>query len=40
MTIDNEEYVLNNGESIIMSKDILHAVYGKEQFKMLLIVSF
>ena len=39
-TIDNEEYILNEGESIIMPKDILHAVYGKEQLKMLLIVSF
>ncbi len=39
-TIDNEEYILNEGESIIMPKDIPHAVYGEEQFKMLLIVSF
>lgn len=39
-TIDNEEYILNEGESIIMPKDISHAVYGEEQFKMLLIVSF
>lgn len=38
--IDNEEYILNEGESIIMPKDIPHAVYGEEQFKMLLIVSF
>lgn len=39
-TIDNEKYILNEGESIIMPKDIPHAVYGEEQFKMLLIVSF
>lgn len=39
-TIDGDEYILNEGESIIMPKDIPHAVYGEEQFKMLLVVSF
>ena len=28
------------GETLIMPKDIPHAVYGEEQFKMQLIVSF
>lgn len=27
-------------ELIVMPKDIPHAVYGKEKFKMLLVVSF
>lgn len=39
-TIDGKVYVLNEGESIIMPKDIPHSVLGEEQFKMLLIVSF
>lgn len=39
-TIGEVEYILNEGESIIMPKDIPHAVYGKEKFKMLLVVSF
>ena len=28
------------GETLIMPKDVPHAVYGEEQFKMLLTVSF
>ncbi len=39
-TIGGVEYILNEGESIIMPKDIPYAVYGKEKFKMLLVVSF
>ena len=39
-TIDGEIYYLEAGKSIIMPKDIPHAVYGEEQFKMLLVVSF
>ena len=39
-TIGGEVYLLNEGESIIMPKDIPHAVYGQEKFKMLLVVSF
>lgn len=39
-TIDGDEYILTKGESIIMPKDIPHAVYGQEKFKMLLTVSF
>ena len=39
-TIDGEIYYLKAGKSIIMPKDIPHAVYGEEQFKMLLVVSF
>lgn len=39
-TIDGVEYLLSEGESIVMPKDIPHAVYGQERFKMLLTVSF
>ena len=39
-TIDGEVYYLETGKSIIMPKDIPHAVYGEERFKMLLVVSF
>ena len=30
----------DKGESIVMPAGLLHAVYGKEQFKMLLVVIF
>ncbi len=39
-TVGGEVFVLNEGETLIMPKDIPHAVYGEEQFKMQLIVSF
>ncbi len=39
-TIGGTEYVLEKDETIIMPKDIPHAVYGMEQMKMLLVVSF
>ena len=39
-TIDGKEFLLQQGESIIMSKDIPHAVYGEQRFKMLLNVVF
>lgn len=40
VTIGGEGFLLSAGETIVMPKDIPHAVYGKESFKMLLIVSF
>ena len=40
ITIDGVEYILNEGESIVMPAKHPHAVYGKEQFKMLLVVVF
>ena len=40
ITIDDVEYELNEGESIVMPAKHPHAVYGKEQFKMLLVVVF
>lgn len=39
-TVDGEVFSLNEGETLIMPKDIPHAVYGEEKFKMQLIVSF
>ena len=39
-TIADEVFYLEAGETIIMPKDIPHAVYGEEKFKMLLVVSF
>ena len=39
-TVGDEIFLLNEGETLIMPKDIPHAVYGEEQFKMQLIVSF
>lgn len=40
ITIDGVEYELNEGESIVMPAGHPHAVYGREQFKMLLVVVF
>lgn len=39
-TVDDEVFYLEAGETLIMPKDIPHAVYGEEQFKMQLVVSF
>ena len=39
-TVGGEVFVLNAGETLIMPKDIPHAVYGEERFKMQLTVSF
>lgn len=39
-TVGGQVFILNEGESLIMPKDIPHAVYGEEQFKMQLVVSF
>ena len=40
ITIDGEVYMLHEGESIVMPAKHPHAVYGEEQFKMLLVVIF
>ena len=40
ITIDDKKYELHEGESIIMPAKHPHAVVGKEQFKMLLVVVF
>ena len=39
-TVGGEEFILTEGETLIMPKGIPHAVYGEERFKMQLIVSF
>lgn len=39
-TVGGEEFVLHEGETLIMPKDVPHVVYGEEQFKMQLTVSF
>ena len=40
VTIDGEKFQLTEGQSIVMPAGHPHAVYGKEQFKMLLVVVF
>lgn len=39
-TVGGEVFFLEAGETLIMPKDIPHAVYGEEKFKMQLIVSY
>ena len=39
-TVADEVFYLEAGDTLIMPKDIPHAVYGEERFKMQLIVSF
>lgn len=40
ITIDGVEHILHEGQSIVMPARHPHAVYGQEQFKMLLVVVF
>ena len=40
ITIDGVNYELREGESIVMPARHPHAVFGQEQFKMLLVVVF
>ena len=40
ITIDGVDFTLHEGESIVMPARHPHAVYGQEQFKMLLVVVF
>jgi len=39
-TVGGQVFILKEGETLIMPKDIPHAVFGEEQFKMQLTVSF
>lgn len=39
-TVGGEVFLLHEGDTLIMPKDIPHAVYGQERLKMQLIVSF
>ena len=40
ITVDGQQYILHEGESIVMPAGHPHAVYGEERFKMLLTVVF
>ena len=39
-TVGDKVFVLEQGETLIMTKDIPHAVYAEERFKMQLTVSY
>ena len=39
-TIGGDVFFLEEGQTIIMPKDVPHSVFGEEKFKMLLVVSF
>ncbi len=39
-TVDGVAHILEKDETLIMPKDIPHAVYGEDRFKMMLVVSF
>ena len=39
-TIGGDVFILKEGETIIMPKDVPHAVYGQEKVKIELVVSF
>lgn len=39
-TVGGKEFILKEGETLVMPKDVPHAVFGQERFKMLLTVSF
>ena len=39
-TVGGEAFFLEEGETLVMPKDVPHAVYGEERFKMQLVVSF
>ncbi|MCM1056311.1 MAG: cupin domain-containing protein [Firmicutes bacterium] len=39
-TVGGQVFILQAGETLIMPKDVPHAVYGEEAFKMQLIVSY
>ncbi len=40
ITVDDTVYTLHEGDSIVMPAGHPHAVFGKERFKMLLVVVF
>lgn len=39
-TVGGEVFYLKAGETLVMPKDVPHAVYGEERFKMQLVVSY
>lgn len=40
ITIGEDTYILQAGESILMPANIEHAVFAPERFKMFLVISF
>lgn len=40
ITIDDEKFIIREGETIVMPAEHPHAVFGTEQFKMMLVVVF
>lgn len=39
-TVGDKVFILHEGDTLIMPKDIPHAVFGEDRFKMQLIVSY
>ena len=39
-TVADDVFYLEAGETLVMPKDIRHAVFGEERFKMQLVVSY
>ena len=39
-TVGGEMFLLSEGDTLVMPKDVPHAVYGETRFKMQLTVSF
>ena len=39
-TVGGEVFILSAGDTLIMPRDIPHAVYGQERFRVQLVVSF
>ncbi len=39
-TVGGEVFLLHEGETLVMPKDIPHAVFGEQAFKMQLVVSY
>ncbi len=40
ITVDDDKFILTEGQSIVMPKDHPHALLALEKFKMLLVVCF
>lgn len=39
-TVGGQVFTLDAGETLIMPKDVPHAVFGEKRFKMVLVVSY
>lgn len=40
LTVDGKDYVVHQGDTLVMPAQKPHAVFGEEDFKMLLVVVF